>query len=62
MEFSYPKPTQKVVDKKDGIYVDGFRLEYVIEDSVKKEELSPGQVIVSLSFIASSYEKEDQEN
>ena len=60
MEFSYPKPAQKVVNKKDGIYVDGFRLEYVLEESVEIEELSPGQVIVSLSFIASSYE-EDQE-
>ncbi|PEH49340.1 hypothetical protein [Enterococcus faecium] len=62
MSSDYPKPIHRVVEAEKAIYIDGFKLEFVIEDSIKIEELSPEQVIVNLSFIAASYEKQSTEN
>ncbi|MCD5024064.1 hypothetical protein [Enterococcus faecium] len=62
MSLEYPKPSHKVVETEKVVYIDGFKLEFVIEDSVKIEELSPEQVIVNLSFVAASYEKQSTEN
>ncbi|WP_077940701.1 hypothetical protein [Enterococcus faecium] len=60
MSLEYPKPSHKVVETEKAVYIDGFKLEFVIEDSVKIEELSPEQVIVN--FVAASYEKQSTEN
>jgi hypothetical protein len=62
MSLEYPKPIHRVIETEKAVYIDDFELEFVIEDSVKIEELSPGQVIVNLSFIADSYEKQSIEN
>ncbi|UQQ90499.1 MULTISPECIES: hypothetical protein [Enterococcus] len=62
MSLEYPKPSHKVVETEKAVYIDGFKLDFVIEDSVKIEELSPEQVIVNLSFVAASYEKQSTEN
>lgn len=60
---SFPsKPVHRVVETEKNILIDDFELSFVVEDSVKIEELSPEQVIVSLSFIAASYEKDSKEN
>lgn len=60
---SFPsKPVHRVVETAKNVFIDDFELSFVVEDSVKIEELSPGQVIVSLSFIAASYEKDSKGN
>ena len=60
---SFPrKPVHRVVETEKNILIDDFKLSFVVEDSVKIEELSPEQVIVSLSFIAASYEKDSKGN
>lgn len=56
------KPVHRVVETEKNVLIDDFELSFVVEDSVKIEELSPEQVIVSLSFIAASYEKDSKEN
>ncbi|OTO54143.1 hypothetical protein [Enterococcus faecium] len=62
MSSDYPKPIHRVVETEKAVYIDGFKLGFVIEDSVKIEGLSPEQVIVNLSFIAASYEKQSTKN
>lgn len=56
--FEQNVPTQKVQETKDGLYIDGFNVEFVIEDSISIEKLSQNQVIVGLKFIAAAFEKE----
>ena len=60
--FEQNVPTQKVLETKDGLYIDGFKVEFVVEDSVSIEKLSQNQVIVGLKFIAASFEKENGRN
>ena len=60
--FEQNVPTQKVLETKDGLYIDEFNVEFVIEDSISIEKLSQNQVIVGLKFIAASFEKENGQN
>lgn len=50
------KPGQVVVETANGFSIDGFPIEFVIEDSVKTEQLSKDCFEVTLSFLAKSYE------
>lgn len=60
--FEQNVPTQEVLETKEGLYIDGFKVEFVIEDSVSIEKISQNQVIVGLKFIAASFEKENGQN
>lgn len=50
------KPTHIVVETVDGLSIDGFPIGFVIENSVKAEQLSKECVEVTVSFLAKSYE------
>ena len=56
MELNTKPVTHKVVETEEAVYIDDKKIEYVIEDSVKTEELGDKQ-IVTLSFIAQSFEE-----
>lgn len=56
-EFLSILPSHEVVEKKDGVWIDDFKINNVLTDSVKTNELSPNQTIVHLSFVAKSFEK-----
>lgn len=45
------KPRQVVEETNDGVYIDSFKIEYVIEGSIKKETLSSEVEKVTLSFL-----------
>lgn len=50
------EPRQVVEETNDGVYIDSFKIEYVVEGSIKKETLSSEVEKVTLSFLA---KKED---
>ncbi|MDT2422375.1 hypothetical protein P7D92_09965 [Enterococcus dongliensis] len=50
------KPSHIVVETVDGLSIDGFPIGFVIENSVKAEQLSKECVEVTVSFLAKSYE------
>ncbi|MGG5359387.1 hypothetical protein IGI57_000331 [Enterococcus sp. DIV0213j] len=35
MSLEYPKPIHRVIETEKAVYIDDFKLEFVIEDSVK---------------------------
>lgn len=50
------KPNHIVVETEKDFLVDGFPIEFVIEDSVKSKQLSKEVTEVTVSFLAKSYE------
>ncbi|MGM0189658.1 hypothetical protein [Enterococcus sp. AZ147] len=51
-----PKPSHKVVETENAVYIDDFEVGFIVEGSVKVEKLPQGYAVVQLSFIAASYE------
>ncbi|MCK8628145.1 hypothetical protein [Fructobacillus cardui] len=51
----FPKPEQKVVETKDGFFIDGFPIRFVSEVQTKK--LGSDVVQVNVEFLAKSYKK-----
>lgn len=54
--YAFSEPTQEVVETDDGVYIDGFKIEYVKNDSVTTEPFGKS-TIVTLSFFAKSFTK-----
>ncbi|MDT2635481.1 hypothetical protein P7D52_07870 [Enterococcus dongliensis] len=50
------KPSYVVVETDEELTIDGFPVGFVIEDSVKVEQLSKECVEITVSFLAKSYE------
>lgn len=50
------KPSQVIVETKEGFYIDNFSLDFVLEDGVTVQELGEDYVRVNVTFIAKSYE------
>lgn len=50
------KPSQVVIETDKELTIDGFPVGFVVEDSVKVENLSKECVEVTVSFLAKSYE------
>lgn len=48
---------QAVIETEKAVFVDGQRINYVLTDSVKTEDFG-NDVIVTLSFVASSFTRE----
>ncbi|WP_339183244.1 hypothetical protein [Oceanobacillus sp. FSL W7-1293] len=55
-----PSPTQEVVETIDALYIDGFKIDFVLTDSVKTKPFSEDAVEVTLTFIAKSFTDESK--
>lgn len=50
------KPSQVVVETDEELTIDGFPIEFVVDESVKTKQLSKECVEVTMTFLAKSYE------
>lgn len=50
-----PSPMQEVVETNDALYIDGYKVDFVLTDSVKTKPFSEDAVEVTLTFIAKSF-------
>ena len=50
------KPRQSVVETDEKLTIDGFSIEFVVDESVKTKQLSKECVEVTVTFLAKSYE------
>lgn len=55
LPFGYQKAFQSVVNAKDGLFIDGKRIDFILEESVFVDDIGNGMHEVTFSLLTDDY-------